>query len=466
MPDFLGILAVEVIDRPAVHRAGKVILAHRGDQIAIRHPQDLQIEPLEVHRLHRHAIVGPARQDIGPAGEADRGRPIPHIGGDRHILAQRFPRCRRQALAEGQRVTAAVFHPADTDLVRLGLDRKPGFGQLHEGRVIHPALHQIGVEIRADPGACAVSLDRVIGDAEAVFALGLLQRGGDILARGERRGQLQRRQRLAGAVGLFQRLRQNEQRLGLTGGLGRAQITVHRRRNRPADRLGLLQPQAQRRVIRPQVRGIGEHDHRALQGLRPRPVRLRPGLFQTRGQFLGAGEIRQMQPPHRRGQRRRLGQAARGQELQIPGPGLRPRLGALGRRHHHAREGALIGRHRRHPGFREAGIVAGVEGHRLAGRIGQTGSLASFKAGVENLFQIAAGQVHAFGDRQPSFWNKGGLLRQQGGRAANHCTQGKKGRGQTHGNLRAECADRLMPKGFIQRGSKQVKAVKAIFTEG
>ena len=89
-PDHLCQIVGQILRGPGIQRAGKVILLEAFHQIAVRDPQEAQIEMFGIHRLDGQARILGAGQDIGPARKAHGGAAVTDIGRDIGVFRQRL----------------------------------------------------------------------------------------------------------------------------------------------------------------------------------------------------------------------------------------------------------------------------------------------------------------------------------------------------------------------------------------
>ena len=380
--------------------AAEVILLHRADQVAVADAPQRQVDPVKVHRLHRHRRIRAARQDIGTPRKDDRRRPVAHIKHLFHIAQQRLATGGRQARAQHDAVTFTVPHTVHTQLIVLRLHRQGCIQQVHERRVILPRLDQRLRELRANPRRGAVALYRIADHAEPVFGHGLLQRAVQIGARSDALRQTQARDHVAPPLRRLQRLRQNLQRAhALRWRIG-AQIAVHRSTDRPFPQADLaviilrLDLPGQARIFHPQITAI-QQGHR-----RPHP----PG---GTGSVPGIGPLqrglqdrvrieapRRVQRADLQRQIARVLQSRTPQPVQIRDTGRSGLQSAGRRRHHLGRQRARIGAAPLHGRFRKAGIRPGIEGKGRAIAIRQTGGPTGRQRRIEQGLQIATRKIH------------------------------------------------------------------------
>ncbi len=403
MPDLGADLAAEIVFLIFHHRPAEIAVLRGPQQVAVGHPIQRQLQLFGVHRLNRDRGPRHTRQDIAAPGEAHPGVAVADIGGDLDRFRQNLTIRRRKPLAEGHRIAAAMGQALDAQLPpAVEADREVGCGKLDEGGVIHARLHQILGEIHADAGAGGIGLHLVIGNAKAVFADGVVQRGSGIVAVLQLFRQTQRLHRVAATVGTFQRVGHGHQNRVLLRGAVCPQIGVD------GGRVSLLQQATvgagvhlTRRIQQPGIFGPIRRRIRQVQRCTDKAAGLQKVALGFRlgggGKMLfggvavgdmGIGQIGRL-----RGDARKLPTADKGQFRR---PRRRQRLGLGIAFNHDAGIGALIGLGPARARFRKARSVAGVEGEGGADAVGQAGPLASVQRGVENRGEVAARHVGVF----------------------------------------------------------------------
>ena len=256
-PNLSRDLGGEAARLPFGHRAAKVILLHRADQVAVTDAGQRQVDPIKIHRLHRQSRIRAARQHISAPRKHDRRRTVAHIKHLLHITHERLTTRRRQTRAQHDPVALAVLNTVHAQLVLISHHRQRRIGQVHERCVILPRLDQRLGKLRTDARRGTVAFHRIADHAEPVLTHGLLQRAVQIVARRDALRQPERGDHVAPPLCRLQSLRHHLQRAHPLGCVARPQIAVHSRTHPALAQAYLLiiilrgYPRGQPRILHP-----------------------------------------------------------------------------------------------------------------------------------------------------------------------------------------------------------------------
>ena len=169
-PHLEAALVGEAIELVAAEAALEVVAHHRLEQVAVADPIDLHRHRSGVDGDDRDAALAGPRQHVGLGGETCRRAAVANV--DRIVggLRQRLLHGRRQAGAQGDGVTLAVFQALDAELLVVAGDRRlvlAGHGD--EGRQVHPLARQRLGELEAHARRGGIRIDAVVEHPEAVL---------------------------------------------------------------------------------------------------------------------------------------------------------------------------------------------------------------------------------------------------------------------------------------------------------
>src|SRR5690606_32526253 len=160
--DGLGVEVAKLVEEAVVAKA--------GGKVPCADPVELEQHLFSVDGDYRDSLAADPGQDVGVAGEANRGRAVAHVDVQVDLPLQDFVHRGWQAGPQAKAVAATMLDPFEAEL--LALSRHGGGRGAVEGDVggkVEAARHQLLGELDADAGARAVGFHRVIEDAKAVF---------------------------------------------------------------------------------------------------------------------------------------------------------------------------------------------------------------------------------------------------------------------------------------------------------
>ena len=399
VPDRLADRVLEGIALPVVERLGKEAVLHGAQDVAVRDAEEAEIDLGQVHRLDRERDVAGARQDIGAAREADGGAAVADIEREFDRPGEGFAAGRGQARAQDEPVAFAMRDTVDAELGARDIDGKGGIGQLDEGGIVHPRLHEVFGEVGADARRRGIAVDLGVGDAEAVKTDRAVERGLGLAPAAEIERKAQRGHAVAAAAVVFERGGHVDEDGRAQRRIPGTQVGVDEGGQRAALHLtgggfvGTGEREGEATVFVPEIGAVGQGDGGTRQAEGGEKVALRApvgGGGKQVGAGLFVGGVEAADP---------VGEIAGGkgrvgaEEGQLGGARRRldQHLGVGG--DDAARDRAVIGRDRTDAALGKAGARALVEGEGGAARIGEAGGLAGVERGVEEAGQIAAGKV-------------------------------------------------------------------------
>ncbi len=439
-PDILGDLVTEILVLVIVQRLAEIVVLDRADQVAVRHPAQLQVDLGHIDADDRQRHLAGGGQDIAAAGKAHLGRTVADIEGQHRRLHQHLARGRLQPGPERDMVGLAMFQPLDADLAAVRGHHRIALIQRHVAGIVRPAgQHRLGKR-GADPRAGQIAFHRIVGDAKAVFRPRRIQRLQDIVARSDGLRQFEHRDHRLAAARRLQRLGQLQQRIHPPGRLHGPQIARQRRVARRLGEIVLLAlvaagpGQHQPGVFHPQIRVVRQRQRRSDIENRVLDValaaRLVRGGLELRHAPAAGVEL--------------LGDVER--EVARPGQRVFAKKADLGT------AGAAVGDHGRigdqYPrrsravellavpslALEEAGVRFLVVRQCLARFLRQTGRLAGIVVRIEDRLDVTAGEIGIVLDRQP-LGRHHIVGAHAGGEGKRNC-EGKQKRRDAHAELR------------------------------